>query len=281
MSTQEIKSSVIRSGEDTNNDLSSHEPQHDLFEGMASARIWGTLGWHDIRQRYRRSVLGPFWFTLSTAIMVVVLGALYATLLKQEITEYLPFLAVGLVVWQYLGSSITEGCTSFIGSAALIKQIRLPLTVHVCRIAWRNFVIFLHSLPVVVVLLIVFGHKPGIEFLLLPFGLLILLLHGVWIGVVLGILSARFRDIQPIVTNLVQVAFFFTPVMWTPEILKERAWVADYNPFYHLIEIVRAPIIGRPILLESWIWSLAFLVIGFGLAQYLMQRFRNRVPYWL
>lgn len=259
----------------------THDQSNDLWVGMSAFQIWGTLGWHDIRQRYRRSVLGPFWFTLSTAIMVVVLGALYATLLQQEITNYLPFLAVGLVVWQFLGSSITEGCTAFIGSAQLIKQIRLPLTVHVCRIVWRNFVIFLHSLPVVVVLLIVFGYRPGIEFLLLPFGLLLLLLHGVWIGVVLGVLCSRFRDIPPIVTNLVQVAFFFTPVMWTPEILKDRAWVAEYNPFYHLIEIVRAPIIGRPVHLDSWLWSLAFLVIGFGLAQFLMKRYRNRVPYWI
>lgn len=270
-----------RYGSNTIKEMASHGPENDIWVGMSSIQVWGTLGWHDIRQRYRRSVLGPFWFTLSTAIMVVVLGALYATLLKQEITEYLPFLAVGLVVWQYIGASINEGCTSFIGSAYLIKQIRLPLTIHVCRIVWRNFVILLHSLPVVIILLIILGHKPGIEFLLLPFGLLLLLLHGVWIGIVLGILSARFRDIQPIVTNLVQVAFFFTPVMWTPEILKERAWVADYNPFYHLIEIVRAPILNRPVQLDSWLWSLAFLVIGFSFAQFLMKRYRNRLPYWI
>lgn len=281
MNDQAVNSNPIIKTSSNSNDLAHHDPRTDLFVGMRAIQIWGTLGWHDIRQRYRRSVLGPFWFTLSTAIMVVVLGALYATLLKQEIANYLPFLAVGLVVWQFLGSSITEGCTAFIGSAQLIKQIRLPLTVHVCRVVWRNFVILLHSLPVAVVLLIVFGYRPGIEFLLLPFGLLLLLLHGVWIGVVLGILCARFRDIPPIVINLVQVAFFFTPIMWTPEILKDRAWVAEYNPFYHLIEIVRAPIIGRPAHLDSWLWSLAFLVIGFGLAQFLMKRYRNRVPYWI
>jgi lipopolysaccharide transport system permease protein len=261
--------------------LKDHNERSDIYAGMCAVQVWGTLGWHDIRQRYRRSVLGPFWFTLSTAIMVVVLGALYSTLLHQEITNYLPYLAVGLVVWQYLASTVNEGCTAFVGSAYLIKQIRLPLTIHVCRIVWRNFVIFMHSLPLVVIMFAVFGRWPGMEILLLPFGLLLLLLNGVWVGVVLGVLCARFRDIPPIVTNLVQVGFFFTPVMWTPEVLKERAWVADYNPLYHLIEIVRAPIVGRPILLESWIWSVAFLLVGFGFAQYLMRRFRNRVPYWV
>ncbi len=261
--------------------LASHDETNDLMRGIAAYQVWGTLGWHDIKQRYRRSVLGPFWFTLSTAIMVLVLGALYSTLLNQEIHNYLPYLAVGLVVWQYLASSVIEGCTAFIGSTYLIKQIRLPLTVHVCRIAWRNFAILLHSLPVVVVMLIIFGRWPTIEFLLLPFGLFILLLHGVWLGVVLGVLCARFRDISPIVINLVQVAFFFTPVMWSPEILKDRAWVAHYNPLYHMIELIRAPITGRPILWESWAWSIGFLVIGFFFAQFLMRRYRNRVPYWL
>jgi ABC-2 type transport system permease protein len=261
--------------------LASHDETNDLMRGIAAYQVWGTLGWHDIKQRYRRSVLGPFWFTLSTAILVLVLGALYSTLLNQEIHNYLPYLAVGLVVWQYLAASVTEGCTAFIGSTYLIKQIRLPLTVHVCRIAWRNFAILLHSLPVVVIMLIIFGKWPTIEFLLLPLGLFILLLHGVWLGIVLGILSARFRDISPIVTNLVQVAFFFTPVMWSPEILKDRAWVAHYNPLYHMIELIRAPITGRPILWESWAWSIGFLVIGFFFAQFLMRRYRNRVPYWL
>ena len=262
-------------------DIAQHSPSNDITVGIFAWRIWGTLGWHDIRQRYRRSVLGPFWFTLSTAIMVVVLGMLYSTLLKQEISSYLPYLAVSLVVWQYIGTIANEGCNSYTGSAHLIKQLRLPLTIHVGRVVWRNFVILLHSLPVVVIMLIVFGKVPGIGYLLVPVGLLLLLLNGVWIGVVLGILCARFRDIPPIVTNLIQVAFFFTPVMWMPEILQERAWVAHYNPLYHLIEIVRAPLLNRPILLESWGWAIGMMVIGFVFAQYLMVRARNRVAYWL
>lgn len=261
--------------------LSSHDGRSDIAVGMKSTRVWGTLGWHDIRQRYRRSVLGPFWFTLSTVIMVVVLGALYSTLLKQEYRNYLPYLAVGLVVWQYLAAVANEGCVAFIGAAGLIKQMRLPLTIHVCRIAWRNFVILLHSVPVVVVMLFVFGKNPGWDILLVPFALALLLLHGVWLGVTLGVLCARFRDIPPIVANLIQVVFFFTPVMWSPDILKERGWVAEYNPLYHLIETIRAPLIGRPIHWESWAWSIALLVAGFAIAQFLMSRFRNRVPYWL
>jgi lipopolysaccharide transport system permease protein len=200
-----LKNSV-RSEEETN--LTLHDSSNDILVGLLAWRVWGTLGWHDIRQRYRRSILGPFWFTLSTAIMVAVLGALYATLLNQEIRDYLPFLAAGLVIWQYLGSVLNEGCSSFISSTGLIKQIRLPLTIHVCRTVWRNFLILLHSLPVLVVTLLAFKHWPSIEFILTPLGLLLLLLHGIWMGIILGLLCARFRDIPPIINNLVQVAFF-------------------------------------------------------------------------
>jgi lipopolysaccharide transport system permease protein len=260
---------------------STHDGNNDIKVGMLATHVWLALGWHDIRQRYRRSVLGPFWFTLSTLIMVAVLGALYSTLLVQEITEYLPYLGVGLVVWHYLSACVNEGSTAFIGSAYLIRQIRMPITVHVCRIVWRNFVILLHSLPIIVIMFFIFGHVPGLGILLVIPGLLLLLLNGVWVGIVLGILCARYRDVLPIVGNLLQVAFFFTPIMWSKELLKGRAWVADYNPLHHLIEIVRAPILGQPIELQSWVWSMGLLLLGFSAAQYLMVRCRNRVPYWL
>ncbi len=86
-----------------------HGPNQDILDGLRAVHVWGVLGLHDIRQRYRRSVLGPFWFTLSTLVMVSVLGGLYATLLQQEISNYVAFLAVGLVVWQYIASVTNDG----------------------------------------------------------------------------------------------------------------------------------------------------------------------------
>ena len=265
------------SGEDWHN----HSGRTDILVGLKATHVWLALGWHDIRQRYRRSVIGPFWFTLSTLIMVGVLGVLYSTILGQEIRNYLPYLGVGLVVWQYISAVANEGANTFIGSAHLIKQIRMPLTIHVARVVWRNFVVLMHSLPVVFLFLLAFGHRPGMELLLVIPGLFLLLLHGVWIGIVLGILCARYRDVYPIVGNLIQVGFFFTPVMWQANLLKDREWLVKFNPFYHIIEIVRAPIINTHLELASWAWSIGLLIVGFAAAQYLMQRSRNRIPYWL
>jgi lipopolysaccharide transport system permease protein len=157
----------------------------------------------------------------------------------------------------------------------------MPVTVHAVRVAWRNFIVLLHSLPVVFILLLFFSHSFSYElFFILP-GLFLLLANGIWIGIVLGLICTRYRDVNPIVTNLIQVGFFFTPVMWMPELLNERAWIANWNPMYHLIELIRAPMIGRDLSLLSWAWSVGLMIFGFGLAQILMLRARNRVAYWL
>jgi len=279
-----VRESVVertRAGSSFAEDWRLHGPDQDISDGLRAVHVWAILGLHDIRQRYRRSFLGPFWFTLSTLIMVSVLGGIYATLLQQDVSNYEAFLAVGLVVWQYIASVTNEGCTAFTTVDYLIKQVRLPLTVHVVREVWRNFLILLHSLPIVILLLIVFGKTPGWGLLLVPLGLAALFLNGLWLGVVLGILCTRFRDIPPIIANLVQIAFFFTPVMWAPQFIGGRAWIATYNPLYHLIEVVRAPLLGQDVAVQSWLWVGAILVAGLASAQLLMKRYRFRVPYWL
>lgn len=213
--------------------------------------------------------------------MVGVLGFLYSTLLGQEIGDYLPYLGIGIVVWQFVSTVANEGCVALIGATNLIKQVRMPLATHICRMAWRNFIILLHSLPVVVVLMMFFGHLPSWQILLVLPAMLLIFLNAIWSGIVFGILCARFRDIAPIIGNIFQVGFFLTPVMWRVEALQDRAWIAHYNPFYHLIEIVRAPILGAGAPLVSWAVSLGLIIFGFALAQYLMVRCRERVAYWI
>ncbi|MEP3220817.1 MAG: ABC transporter permease [Lentilitoribacter sp.] len=276
-----VKSRLYNTVNSKNRYLAAHTGRTDIIVGLTVPFVWMSLGWHDIRQRYRRSVIGPWWFTLTTCLFVGVLGTIYSFILEQDLETYLPYLAAGFVTWQYISIGLNEGCTAFIDSAHLLKQIRLPMTIHVARIAWRNLFIFLHNIPVAFAVLFYMGGFPGLSFILFPLGLFILFLNSIWISIVLGILCSRFRDIPPIVTNLVQTGFFITPVMWLPDILDDKIWIAEINPFYHLIEIIRAPIIDRPIELLSWLVSIGLLVVGFALAQWLMIKFRDRITYWL
>lgn len=252
-----------------------------ICEGALRIHLWGMLGWQDIRQRYRRSLLGPFWLTISMGIMIAALGSLYAGLFRIELSNYLPFLTIGFIIWGLIAAFVTEGCTAFIAAEAAIKQVELPLSVHVYRVLWRNIVIFAHNFLIFVFVAIVFSIFPGwAGFFLIP-GLVLLILNGIWIGLLFGLISARFRDVPQVMASVMQVGFFLTPIMWKPELIPDRTLVLDLNPFFYLVEIVRAPLLGSIPPLSVWLATIGITLAGWVVAFYFFQRFRWRIAYWV
>jgi len=253
----------------------------DIKNGIKSVPIWSVLGWQDIKQRYRRSVLGPFWLTISTAIMVAALGVLYANLLGQEVESFIPHVGAGLIVWTFLSTLILESAFVFTTSEGMIKQIRMPLTVHVCRMVWRNVMIFAHNAVILLCLLYVIPEIHIIDLLTIPLAVFLIALNGLWIGIVVGVTCTRFRDVSQILINLVQVLFFVTPIFWKPELLVDRGWIAEYNPAYHFIELVRSPLVGGGIPEHSWGIVGLITLGGFVVAIGVLAKYRSRVAYWL
>jgi ABC-type polysaccharide/polyol phosphate export permease len=239
------------------------------------------LGWQDVKQRYRRSILGPFWLTISTGVMVSIMGPLYGKLFNQDIGSYFAFLAVGFVVWQMVSQTIGDCCVAFVLAEGYIKQIKLPLSIHVLRVVWKNAIIFFHNMLVVVVVLI-FLHTPVTPGLLLfPVGLLAFAFNAYLYGMISGMICARFRDIPPIVTNIVQAAFFLTPILWQPPMLGRHQWAVNFNPFYHFVEIIRAPLLGLPTNPASWPAAIAVTAAGILITVAMLTRLRARVAYWV
>ncbi|AWK90170.1 ABC transporter permease [Azospirillum thermophilum] len=257
------------------------QARDDLVKGASRWRLWSRLGWHDIRKRYRRSVLGPFWLTLSMAVMVASLGLIYGTLFRLDLEGYLPFLAIGLATWTFVASFLNEGCIVFIELEPLIKNVRIPMSVHILRVLWRNLIIYGHNIVIFAVVALVFGIQPGAVGLLAPVGLLVLLVNAAWIMLLLGMICTRFRDVPPIIASLIQLLFFVTPVMWKPELLGERRYLMALNPFHHLIEVIRAPLLGQMPGWESWAAGILFAVAGWVFTFACFARFRKRIAYWL
>ncbi|PWC81092.1 ABC transporter permease [Azospirillum sp. TSH58] len=253
----------------------------DLRDGALRWRLWSRLGWHDIRKRYRRSVLGPFWLTLSMAVMVGSLGLIYGTLFRLDLEGYLPFLAVGLATWTLIASFLNEGCISFIELEPLIKNVRIPMSVHILRALWRNLIIYGHNIVIFAVVALIFGIWPGAAGLLAVAGLALLLVNAGWIMLLLGMICTRFRDVPPIIGSVIQLLFFVTPVMWKPELLGDRRYLMILNPFYHLLEVIRAPLLGHVPGWESWVAGLLFAAAGWAFTFACFARFRKRIAYWL
>ena len=253
----------------------------DMIAGLASWRLWVRLGWNDILQRYRRSILGPFWLTASMAIMIVALGILYAGLFNTPVEDFLPFLCVGLLVWTLVASFLIEGGTLFTGSESYIKQIRLPYSVYVYRSTWSKLVIFFHNFIIYFAVLLYFEIWPGAVGLLAIPGLAIVVINGALASLCIGIVSARFRDVPPLIISVVQIVFFVTPIFWKPELLKGREYVTDFNPFFHLLEIVRAPLLGSVPSAKSYLAVLLITLINVVITGAFFSRFRSRISYWV
>jgi len=253
----------------------------DLRQGLRNWELWALIGWLEISQRYRRSIIGPFWITLSLGIVVLGLGVVYSTLFRLSAADYIPYLATGLIAWGLISALANEGCSTFIAAEGSIKMLPVPLSVYVYRVVWRNFIILAHNALVYLLVILYFQINPGWGLLLAVPGLAIVLLNGVGFGLILGILSARFRDIPLMVSNGVQLVFFVTPILWRPETIATREWIYRYNPCHYLIEIVRAPLLGEAVSGTVWAAVLLFTGINLAIGVALFGRFRWRIAYWV
>ncbi|MFN3339991.1 MAG: ABC transporter permease [Dietzia sp.] len=260
----------------------------DLRQGLSQRELWLSLGWQDIKQRYRRSTLGPLWITIATGVMATALGLLYSILFQIPLAEFLPHVTVGLILWGFISGCIKEGSEVFISNEGLIKQLPSALSVHVYRLVWRQFLFLCHNLVIWVVLMLIYPRPLGWDLLLAVLGLVVLMVNGVWVAMLFGILATRFRDIAPLLDSMVQLLFYMTPIVWTTQTLYEqggqiadRARIAELNPLYHYLEIVRAPMLGQPVAAYHWWIVLGCTTVGLILAFAALRRFRSRVPYWV
>lgn len=258
----------------------------DLRDGLRRRQLWLHLGWQDIKQRYRRSVLGPIWITIATGTTAVAMGALYAKLFHLELSEHLPYVTLGLIVWALISASILEGSEVFVANEGLIKQLPTPLSVHVYRLVWRQMILFAHNIVIYVIIAVVFPKPWSWADLAVIPALVLIMLNCIWVSLVFGIIGTRYRDIGPLLNSVVQLLFFMTPIIWNYETLERQGagrWsaIVELNPLLHYLDIVRAPLLGAHQELRHWVVVVTLTAIGWVLAVLAMRQYRSRVPYWV
>lgn len=214
-------------------------------------------------------------------LMVSAMGPLYGRLFNQPVGPYFQYLVVSFTIWIFVSSHISESCTAFISAAGFIKEHKLPLTAHLNRVLARNLIIFAHNFLVVIVVLFFFPPTRFAPVLLAPVGLMVVLLNLTWIGIVLSTLSSRFRDIPQTVPSIMQLFFFLTPIVWKKDLLGGSSLTVDANIFYHLIEVIRAPLLGEYADAFSWKFLCVSGLLGWVVALALFRRYRSRIVYWL
>jgi ABC-type polysaccharide/polyol phosphate export permease len=254
----------------------------DLRASAERIDLAWSLAWHDVVSRYRGSVLGPFWITLSMGLMVLGIGFLYAELFHVAIKVFIPFVAMGIVFFGTVTGTINEGCETFVQAAGMLSQTSLPMFTFVWRTVFRNVINLGHHLVIVLVVLVYFGFWQTANYPAAVLGMALLVLNVAWLSMLVAIASARFRDIPQIVISIMQFAQFMTPVFWMPDRINPNHHAFfDLNPFYHLLEAVRAPLMGKSVAPHTYLFLAAMAVVGWGITFAIFANTRRRIVHYL
>ena len=253
----------------------------EIYNALSAHEQWLYMAVQDIKLRYRRSMIGPWWVTISTGVMVMMLGFLWSHIFGSNLENYLPFFAVGFVLWGWMSGQLLDAAGGLFQFGGVIKQMRLPFPIFTLRLNVRQLIILAHNTIIIAAVLLLIGHGLSwINLIAIP-SLILIQLNLTLLSIVVTIFFTRYQDMTQVVNVGTQIIFFFTPILWQVETLKNRTYLAEMNPIYHWIEIIRAPLLGHLPSLSNYLWSLASLVVLSVLATYYLGRYRSRIAYWL
>jgi lipopolysaccharide transport system permease protein len=253
----------------------------ELKAGLTFHEQWLYMGVQDIKLRYRRSMIGPWWVTISTGIMVMMLGFLWSHIFGTDLGNYLPFFAVGFVLWGWMSSQILDAAGGFFQFQGMINQVKLPFPIFTLRLNVRQCIVLLHNSIIIALVLLLVGKEFPLTSLIAIPNLILIQFNLTLLSIVITIFCTRYQDMTQVVHVGTQIVFFFTPILWQVETLKSRRYLAEMNPVYHWIEMVRAPLLGHLPTMNNYLWSIASFILLLGLAAYCLGRYRSRIAYWI
>jgi len=257
----------------------------DVVKSLGLWHIWIRLGLQDVRLKFRRSAVGVAWIFVNLAVLVSSIGFIYANLLGQDTREFIPYLTIGMILWSYLTSSIVEGGNAFVHSEGYIRQISLPIYVYVLRYFVSISATALISMLAYVAVAIIYGVALGAGTLYAIPGLVMVMAASLLFITIFAHLNARFRDIAHLASVGMQVLFYVTPVIFPARLLRQRAdlaYVVDYNPMYHLIEVVRRPLLTNgPAEFQSYVATGIVLIVLTIAASVVIGMNQRRIVYAL
>ncbi len=253
----------------------------DLSEGFRLVRVWWRLALMTSREQYKRSVLGPIWNTIGILALVLLFGLLYATMFGQDTRDHLPYVAAGLVLWVVYSELIIKSCSVFPAHAVYIQQMTLPKSVYIFRLIASELLSFGYAFCLIILPAILWGYGPVFKLVPALLGLLLIIVNMFSVSLILSVISLRYRDVAPIVANIMRPVMFLTPIIWNADSFPDRAIFIVWNPFYHIIEIFRAPMLGKSAALTSYGFVIAITLASLAMSLYVYSRYRARIAYWV
>ncbi len=255
----------------------------DFIFSLKNIYSWTYLAYFDLKLKYRRAFLGPWWIVLGMAISAGLMCLLWSTIFNLDWKSYLTYLFSGFIIWMWISGQVIEAPQIFYTDASrFMKSYANPPIFYVFRKCYINLLLFLHHIPlIIIVTVLVNGRIDYTAFLSLPLGLFIVFINFIFFTSILGMLGARYRDIEPTVKSLMPPMLLLTPILWKPEMLGEYASLIYWNPFVYFVGIVRDDLIGLPFDIYIWIGALVITFVQMLIFLILYSKKRDRVVFWI
>jgi ABC-type polysaccharide/polyol phosphate export permease len=238
--------------------------------------------WLDTVCQYRRSKIGPIWETVNVLVMVLGITVVSSAVIGGNSISLMPFIGIGIILWSFITFVVIEGAATFVKNSSYITSTNFSIDLYVGRTLMKAIINFGHHSILYFIGLFFLPMNVGWSALLAIPAIVLLLISGYWVIILFAFLCARFRDVELILRNLLQLAFFVTPVFWDfHRIPSDRAFIVDYNILYYYIEIVRGPLLGDIPPLGHYIIVLVTTVIGYALAYLVYRRMRRQLAYFV
>ena len=257
------------------------EVKRDIKISLKRWGVWFRLGLSDTVSKYRRSILGPLWLTLGMGITVAGIGSFWTIIWGVELKTFFPYFTAGLLIWNFIVGCLIEGSFCFVSQSQVIRAAPNPLFLYPLRLAVKLSITFAHNFIVYLIVAIIFRVQLNVYSLLIIPGIFLLFLFAVGTSLLFGIIGSRFRDFPPTIEAIVPLFFFITPVIWFNDVLGSRAILSTLNPFSHLIDILRKPMLGQNPTLTNYAFTISTIFIIWLLGFKLFSKYRNKITLWI
>lgn len=253
----------------------------DIVPGLTNIVGWQALSRRKLDSLNRRTQFGLYWVALSTFIFIMALSLVYSAIFSVPLSQYIPYISIGYAVWGFISNTIASAPGVFVTNATYITQRPFPLSLYIVSESIAKFFIFLIQFSVSIAACVFFAVKPTFALLVLPISFFIIIAWAAGVFLLLGVVSVKYRDVGQLVQSLLFIIFLCTPILWDADILQGRAMFVELNPIYHLIHIIRSPILDGTVPYGSLVAAAGFSASCVLAGSLCAARYGRRIVFWL
>jgi len=237
----------------------------------------------ELKVRYRRSAIGFTWTMLQPLLMMLVLQVVFSSLFRFQLANYPVYAMAGILFWNFFSQSIVSSMNSLRGNAQLLKKVPVPKAVFPISTVASGVINLIFALVPLLLILVITGHPLTPALLFLPVAILLAALFTLGAGLLLSPLSMFFNDIVEMITVLLSVLMYLTPIFYPKEIVPEKMrWIVRFNPLRSILEVFRDPIYyGKVPPWSHLTVSCLIVLVALAVGAYAFRKSSDRIPFYI